>query len=255
MPLRTISRRVSIAVSEKIHKVYKVDNRTNKSYLNTQMIGLFFGFLGFLSVGTAVCMDKWLVEEHLTARMGGILEKDACKRPFLMSPVKKHDKNQHKNLHNKFRQTPHIETDTVNEIDEQIHEIDDSMPQNFTAVEELPEKQIRKKGKNKADAEKTALLQILNKPVATLAGFKGLFRECLINHAGPHPGFDREKEGTNSQTQMCQGFRCECTDYWTTVHAANLDPMFITVIVMVLNGLCLLATGCVAGFYGIYRRV
>ena len=259
--IKCASRRVSVAISEKYTKIKGVTGEADdsiKSYISTQLIGLFFGFLGFLSIGTAVCMDKWLVEEHLTARMGGVLERDACKRPFLMSPVQKHDKAQHRKLKGAHGRSKHVPNkDEIDAIMMKANE-EDFLNQTDIKTRGIKNSLKRKNRKNKKtpeNQEKMKLLQILNKPVATLAGFKGLFRECLINHNGPHPDFYREKGSTNSQTQWCQGIRCECTNYWTTVHAANLDPVFITVIVMVLTGLCLLLTGTVAGVYGIYKTV
>ena len=107
--------------------------------------------LGFLSICIAVVIDKWLVEEHLTARMGGILERNACRKPFLFNPVSKHDKVQHKNLKDGMY-TKHREI--VSDV------------RSGSVV------------RNEA-SHKNRMLQILNKPVATLAGFKGLWRESL----------------------------------------------------------------------------
>ena len=162
-----------------------------------QLIGIFFGVLGMLAILVSICMDKWMIEEHLSARNGGILQHSACrgKADNLRPETRKHSKSR----------------------------------------------------------EESMIQEILNKPVATLAGYKGLWRECIIEFEG---GFHENGEmHSGEEIRFCGGKKCECVNYLKSVHSGNVDPVSTTVKAMVITGLSLISIGVGAGVYGLYSQV
>ena len=152
------------------------------------------------SISLAIYMDRWMIEEHLSARSGGILQHGACagKADNMKAEVKKHSSKRY---------------------EDEIHEI-------------------------------------LNKPVATLAGFKGLWRECLIDF-DEDVGFHKNggEQHIGEEKSLCSGQSCECVNYLKSVHSGNVDPVSTTVKALVLTGLSLIIVGVGAGVYGLYCQV
>ena len=175
----------------------KASDKPPPGLSGNQLIGVFFGLLGMLAISLSISMDRWMIEEHLSARSGGILQYSACKG-----------------------------------------KADNLRPE------------TKKYAKSREDS---IILEILNKPVATLAGYKGLWKECILEFENSF-----HSDGTihsGEERTVCLGQNCECVNYLKSVHSGNVDPVMITVRAMVLTGLCLIFIGVGAGVYGIYSQV
>ena len=71
--------------------------------------------------------------------------------------------------------------------------------------------------KDEQKEKESQVEKIMNKPVATLAGFKGLWRECTFqyNTHTTSSGKDARKKSHKEAPIICDGQKCDCTYYWS----------------------------------------
>ena len=141
----------------------------------TQLVGIIFGGISFLSLSYALFNDKWLVEEHLTPRFGSSLPKGACgnydldygngkERPVYVPARKTYFPDQEESLQDR--------NDRVNRIT------------NSTARTLVKEKETTQFSHHpkKVGIEFSNNVLVSNRPVAKESGYKGLWRECVVAH-------------------------------------------------------------------------